>query len=365
MTTTTKPRSKGRKTTSAARVDVYQQVTDRVIEALEAGTAPWRQPWNVDHGMPLSLSTRKPYRGVNVLLLGLAAQTKGYSSPWWGTYKRIVELGGKVRTVTCDGPRCKACGGSMTDLVEGHLGLWCEDCGGTLDARVRAGVRERATHVIFWKTFQSKEIDETTGKPRTGMILRSYPVFNSEQADWQPGKAPVVPDYSARTPGERIEAAEAIAAGYPDGPTVRTNGPAAFYSSALDTITVPSFESFGNPEEYYSTLFHEMGHSTGHTKRLNRPGVAQFDHFGSDRYGKEELVAEMTAAMLDGLCGFTLAEKFDNSAAYLQNWLDAIHEDRKLIVLAAAAAQKAADHIMGVTWEPDTATEPAPDSEEN
>lgn len=323
MTTTTKPRSKGRKTTSTARVDVYQQVTDRVIEVLEAGTAPWRQPWNVDYGMPQSMSTRKPYRGINVFLLGWTGLAKGYQSPWWGTYKRIVQLGGKVKS----------------------------------------GVGEKATHVIFWKTYQSKDIDPQTGKPRAGMVLRSYPVFNAEQADWEPGHEPAIPNWFTRTPADRIQAAEAIVAGYPNGPTMRTHGRAAYYQANPDTITVPPFEAFGDPEEYYATLFHEMGHSTGHAKRLNRPGVVQFDHFGSDQYGKEELIAQMAAAMLSGLCGFTIAEEPDNLAAYLQNWLDAIREDRKLVVMAAAAAQKAADHIMGVTWEPDTATEASPDTE--
>jgi antirestriction protein ArdC len=290
-----------RKSTGPKR-DIYQEVTDRIVASLEAGTAPWRMPWNTRSGRPQNLEGRA-YRGINVLLTGLAALEHGYSSPFWLTFKQAKERGGTVR--------------------KGEAG----------------------TLVVFWTTFQVT--DKETGKPKTVPMLRHYSVFNLEQTegvklpkrvvDWQAAGA----DFEH----EPVESAEAVVTAYlAKGPQLRHGGNRAFYNTLADIITVPERKSFANGDEYYSTLFHEVGHSTGHVDRLARKFG---ETFGCDDYGREELVAEMTSAFLQAETGIDTAQ--DNSAAYLQSWIRSIKEDPKAVVVAAGAAQKATDLILGRT----------------
>jgi antirestriction protein ArdC len=291
------------------RQNVYDIVTETVIQALENGTVPWHQPWNVEIGVPLSLATGKPYRGVNPFLLGLTAIANGYRSPWWGTLKKINERGGSVRK------------------------------------------GEHSTLVIFWKSYLHKAASDDESDERRFM-LRYCRVFNADQADWADGKEPV---YGAveRLEVERIAAAEAIAAGYKDPPTVQTGGAAYYEGGAVDRVTMPPIDAFASAEEYYSTLFHELTHSTGHESRLDREGIRRgsFGRFGDAVYSKEELVAEMGAAMLCGIAGIDQKALVENSAAYLRSWLSVLREDSKLIVQAGAQAQHAADRILGVTFD--------------
>ncbi|WP_205728863.1 ArdC family protein [Frankia sp. B2] len=290
------------------RQNVYEIVTDTVINALENGTVPWHQPWNVEVGVPLSLATGKPYRGVNPFLLGLTALTNGYRSPWWGTLKKINERGGTVRK------------------------------------------GEHSTLVVFWKSYLHKATADDE-KDERRFLLRYYRVFNADQADWDEGKEPT---YAAlnRPDVERIATAEAIADGYQDSPSIRTGEAAYYESGAVDRVTMPPIDAFDSAEEYYATLFHELTHSTGHENRLDRDGVrtGSFGRFGDPVYSKEELVAEMGAALLCAIAGIDQKALVENSAAYLRSWLGVLREDSKLIVQAAAQAQHAADHILGVSF---------------
>lgn len=297
------------------RFDAYQAVTDTIIAALEKGVVPWRQPWTQAGNLPLSLSSKKPYRGVNVLLLALVGAS--YPSPYWGTYNKIAELGGQVRK------------------------------------------GEKSTMVTFWRQILIKDTDEN-GKPVKKRIpmLRVYRVFNVEQADWPEGSKkpdpPVKPELVEHDP---IAAAEAIVAGYPNPPVItRMLSDRAFYMPSTDVITVPELSQYQDAGEFYSTLFHEIGHSTGHKSRLARPDLASFSHFGDEKYSKEELVAELTSAFLSAHTG--IEATLDNSAAYIEHWLGVLRGDHKLVVQAAAQAQKAADHVLGVVYaEPDEAAE--------
>jgi antirestriction protein ArdC len=294
---------KTRKTADAPKRDIYQEVTDKMVAALEAGTAPWRKPWNSRSGRPQNLDGR-PYRGVNVLLLAIAAMEGGYSSPFWLTFNQAKERGGSVRK------------------------------------------GEKGTLVVFWKTFTKTEIDEATGKPvkKTIPMLRHYIVFNLEQTD--DVKLPKrVADWQADEGHEHepIESAEAIIAAYfENGPKLRHGGDRAFYNTVTDIVTVPERTAYANGDEYYATLFHEMGHSTGHESRLARKFG---QNFGDHEYGREELVAEMTSAFLQAETGIETA--LENSAAYLAGWVREIKEDPKAVVVAAGAAQRAADLILG------------------
>lgn len=269
-----------------SRPDVYQSVTDRVLAALDQGDiAPWRKPWR--GGGPVSIRSGRPYRGINVFLLGLMS----YADPRWGTFKAMKEAGGSVRK------------------------------------------GEKATYVILWKPVKRNDDEETSY-----MLLKQYAVFNADQCDGLP-ELPV---------GEEIvplEAAEAIVTGY-IGPTISVNGVGmAAYSQTLDLVTMPPTPSFTSTEGYYSTLFHELLHSTGHKDRLDR---LESGGFGTGPYAKEELVAEMGAAMLCGIAGI---ENLDSSASYVSGWLERLQNDPKLVVQAAAQAQRGADLILGTTFE--------------
>jgi antirestriction protein ArdC len=309
MPTATKTR-KTNKSNSPLR-DTYANTTARVLAALEAGTVIWQKPWTSSIEPPTSLATGKLYRGINVFLLLLENLEKGYHSPYWGTYKQITERGGQVRK------------------------------------------GEKSTEIVFWKLLRKEE--EVDGQLRIKSIpmLKSYNVFNSEQADWAEGaKLPLIAD---RTQVDPIAAAEELVAEYlAQGPSLTHDGGRAFYRPLTDEITVPERDDFVSADHYYSTLFHEITHSTGHSKRLARPGIAEgtFGAFGDPVYSYEELVAEMGAAMLSAVAGIDQTT-IPATAAYLAHWRDALKGDNKLIVQAAAQAQKAVDLVLGTTFEKD------------
>ena len=170
-------------------------------------------------------------------------------------------------------------------------------------------------------------------------MLRYYTVFNVEQCEGI--AAPV-----ARTSVNPIGECERIMQGMPNPPAVQHDARAC-YRPSIDTVGMPSRNAFNSAEEYYSTLFHELTHSTGHTKRLGRDGIEKLNTFGSESYSKEELIAEMGAAMLCGIAGIE-RKTLSNSAAYLQSWINVLKSDSRMVVQAAAQAQKAADYIVGV-----------------
>lgn len=294
----------------------YDLVTARIVEALEAGIVPWHKPWRAFGGdAPQSLSTGKPYQGVNVWTLGATAMLKGYSSPWWVTFKQAKERGGSVRK------------------------------------------GEKGTPVVFWKFLEKK--DATTGEV-TGKIplLRYFTVFNVDQCDNVP--APAIEALPERDP---IEACESIARGYVGGPEVKHGGNRAYYSPALDYIGMPQIGQFDTSEDYYGTLFHELAHSTGHADRLARKSLIQPTDFGTEDYSKEELVAEMAAAFLCGEAGIEV--NVQHHASYIGSWLKSLSNDPKLVVQAAAAASKAASMILGeraesTTEEGSVTAEPSP-----
>lgn len=283
----------------ASKVDVYQVVTDRIIEKLEAGTVPWRQPWNSGNA-PRNLKGNL-YRGVNVFLLGMTE----YRSPYWLTFKQAKEAGGSVKK------------------------------------------GEQSTLIVFWKRLKVR--DKDTDELKVIPMLRYYRVFNLEQTENVKLPKRVV-EHLAQDSHEHVAnvSAEQIIAGYANGPRIVEKGSRAYYTPASDMIAVPPKSAFAELSEFYSTLFHEVGHSTGHKSRLDRFKGNQ--QFGSHAYGREELVAEMTAAFLSAEAGIAVQSTEDNTAAYLASWIKTIREDPKAVVTAAGAAQRAADHVLGRTF---------------
>jgi antirestriction protein ArdC len=251
-----------------------------------------------------------------VFLLGLTAAEEGYASPYRGTYRQISELGGQVRR------------------------------------------GERSTLVTFWKRAEHAEADPHTGEPATRQlpVLRYYRVFNAAQADRLPGRFYPEPgqDHEITAPQEVLDRY------LTEGPKLlHVPGDRADYHPASDTIRLPLRSQFRSAENYYATAFHETGHSTGHPDRLNRPGVAAFDHFGSGQYAREELTAQMTSSVLCVKTGIENPEIFDNSASYIAGWLSALNDDKRLVITAAAQAQHATDLIT------DPERQPAKDNEQH
>lgn len=287
------------------KTDVYQAITDKIVAAIEAGNiAPWSQPFDDRGGFPISLSTKRKYRGVNVLLLSL----EGHSDPRWGTYRAIKEAGGQVRK------------------------------------------GEKSTNIVFWKRVPKKKEAGSNENPGSYWFLRSFSVFNATQADGLPElEGKVAREFTPIEEAQRIVDGYAwtkdnfLVEGKNRGPNVIVGYNLAAYDPFKDQVLMPKPEQFVSDEGYYSTLFHELIHSTGHESRLKRIEPAAY---GSDPYAKEELVAEIGASFLGGVAGFASAGG-DQSAAYVAGWLRPLKEDSRLIITAASQAQKAADLILG------------------
>jgi len=272
----------------------YDVVAESIIRQLERGAAPWRKPWRTE--MPANLVSKKEYRGINIFLLAC----QGYGSRYWLTYRQAQMLSGNVKK------------------------------------------GEHGSKVVFWKIDEYRKENSETGEieNRKSILLRYYTVFNLEQCEGikSPEPAPVI---------NPIDQCESIVEQMPNHPKFGQDSRAC-YRPSIDTVGMPARSAFHSAEEYYSTFFHELTHSTGHPSRVGREGIMNHNPFGSEDYSKEELVAEMGAAMLCGVTGIA-SRTLDNSAAYLQSWINKLKSDSRLIVSASSQAQKAADYILART----------------
>ena len=281
---------------------VYQIVTDEIIKKLEGGTVPWHQPWK-SHGAARNLISGKAYRGINSFLLSCSP----FSSLFWLTFNQADGLGGHVRK------------------------------------------GEHSSMAVFFKQWEIEKESPETGETVEVKIpiLRYYRVFNADQCEGINHKRLAeLQTFSASNNFNPIEQADSVIANMPNCPAMKEEGSRAFYRPSTDTVTMPPRGLFDSPETFYSTLFHELAHATGHASRLNRKGIMEHHFFGDQDYGQEELVAEMGAAFLTGHCGIS-QPLIDNQASYIASWLKTIRKDAKLVVVAAAQAQKAADFILG------------------
>ena len=278
-------------------LDAYQEITDRIIAALERGTVPWRTPWRARGHR--NARTDRPYRGINTLVLQMAALERGWNDPRWLTYRQAQAAGGHVRR------------------------------------------GEHGTRVVLWKWIEKQDSPDPE-RPEHYPLLRLFTVFNVRQC-----RDLKLPPLAGDGEGpEPLERAEAIAGGYAGGPTVHHDADGAYYLPAKDEVHLPPRDAFGDAHGYYATLFHELAHSTGHPNRLAREGYETASPFGSERYSREELVAEFAAAFLGSEAGID-PSRVEQSASYINSWLQALEDDRRLAVVAAGQAQRAADHVLG------------------
>ncbi|MCK9421235.1 MAG: zincin-like metallopeptidase domain-containing protein [Bacteroidales bacterium] len=288
------------KTTTETGKGVYDILTDHIINLLEQGTVPWKQPWSQKEP-PQNLLNRVPYKGINMMLLSAF----NFERNLFLTFNQIKHL--------------------SVQLEKGAKSL----------------------PVIFWKwpepeKNQDGSIVKTDDEKKLRPVLRFYSVFNISQIKNLPEQ--LIPPQDIRQ-NDSIESCARIVEGMPNRPTIQFVDQEAYYSPSRDTVNVPDIKFFESSEGYYATLFHELIHSTGHEKRLNRAAGMKSISFGSEKYSTEELIAEIGACCLEAQAGISDRD-FQNNAAYIKGWLARLKKDSRFIVFASSQAQKAADYIL-------------------
>jgi len=287
------------------KYDFYEEVTNQIIAALEQGVKPWECPWQTNAAaLPLRV-TGDSYRGINYVLLSLKAWAEGYRNPVWMTFKQAKDLGGMVRK------------GQKSSLV------------------------------VKYGTFEAKEDgQEGEAEAKTRGYLKAYRVFNVQQIEGLEDRFPTPEETEALAtrPIEQLShiavaMIENMGVGYAEG------GDRACYVPSKDQVHMPELPKFKAAELFYSTLFHELSHATGHADRCDRTKEKAGSKFGNAIYAMEELVAEISAAMMGAQLGFQPGP-IEDSAAYIQSWLKVLRDDKRAIVRAAAAAQRSADYLM-------------------
>jgi antirestriction protein ArdC len=278
--------------------DIYSLVNDRILAALEQGMIPWKRPWT--GSLPTNYDSGKEYRGINILTLGIAEMIRGYSSPYWMTFRQAQKHGGHIRK------------------------------------------GEKATYIVFSeKKVREVEKEDGTKEDKVFHFVRSFPVFNWQQTEGVPKKEGV----SVLDPDRDVmELCNSVLSRMPDPPRYRESGSSAYYVPREDLVNLPPLETFRSTEGYVATKFHEYVHSTGHKSRLNRQGIMDADAFGSEDYSFEELVAELASAYLCARAGIN--NSLDNSSAYIQNWLKVLRDDKTMLLKASGKATTAVEYIL-------------------
>jgi antirestriction protein ArdC len=277
------------------RKDVYEIVNEKIIDQLENGIVPWHKPWT-DAGVPTNLISRRPYRGINVMLLA----SLGYGKNFFITSKQLKEIGGSIYA-------------------------------------------EEKPHTIAFWSFPDKEHEaaDTKAKPS----LRYYSAYNLSQcAGLLPELVPEIPKVASP-----LTMCLAITKDMLQCPEIRHKEPNTFYDCLDDYINIPRQNKFESEEAYYAQLFHQLVHSTGHHTRLNRMGLVQMAEFGIEPFTQEELIAEIGTSYLQSFAG--IATPFEPSKEYINGWLKKLRSDKYLIFNAASYAQKAVDFILNVQVE--------------
>ncbi|MFZ7187134.1 ArdC family protein [Avibacterium avium] len=302
---------------STQKKDIYQEITDRIIAALESGTAPWLKPWNNPEGnlgLPCNAVSGRFYQGVNILLLWIAADEKGYQQSKWITARAASKLGGYVRK------------GEKATIVASYCPIEREKCDD-----------------------EGNPIFDEEGNPEMEQfaVLKRYPVFNIEQCEGLPSNLFDAEIESASNDEMKQYHIYADIRKIIDGMSLNVEmkpSPQAFYQPTADRVVIPEMKQFDSEQGFYSVLLHEMTHATGHISRLNREGVASGkSKFGNKIYAFEELIAEMGGAFLCAHLGFN---QVPQNAAYIESWLKILKADKRAIIKASGFARKACEYML-------------------
>ncbi len=351
--------------TTKQKRDYYKETTEKLVAALEAAIAeeksgkaiiPWHKPFITNRQFARNFNSKRVYRGwLNQFFLGL----HGYGSPYWATYPGWKEASykewAKANKVKIDPSDVKSARSRRGKFEKTEAWLarqtpnvqaWTAAGGGG----VKAG--EESELVVLYMPVDNKKFDPSQPESRENRkriwLLRGYPVFNIEQTT-----GITIPETDEKEfDNEPLQAAESIWEGYEGRPELKSGDPA--YAPQTDVMFMPDIKKFETAEDYYSALFHESIHSTGHKSRLGRDmSVA----FGRESYSKEELTAELGASMLRGIAGIEVEATEENSVRYLRYWIGALKDDPKMVIYASTKAAAAADHILGVTHSEDNTAE--------
>lgn len=277
-----------------AKKDIYQQITNDIIASLEGAENKWELPWHRMNTMPRSGATGKYYKGINSIILSIAAKEKGYSNPYWFTY-----------------PAAKALG-----------------------CPVRSNDGQKATQVI--KYIEINYIDDENDEDKSFLKPITHSLFNAEQLESIPEGFDVAQDFNkVCIDHDTIPVAEEIIKA--SKAFVVYNEQKAAYSPSLDKVYMPNMRQFNHATGYYATFFHELVHWTGHKSRLDR--------HGKESYAFEELIAELGSAYLCGITGISSAYSQQNNVSYIKAWLRELRNDKTFIIKASKASTKAVDML--------------------
>jgi antirestriction protein ArdC/phage/plasmid primase-like uncharacterized protein len=296
-----------------------QEFVNALIEDMEKGEIPWEKPW-ASIAPPLNAATGKTYHGANSLMLGYMGYRRGYADPRWCTFNQAKENGWNIKP------------GSKADFVE--YWDWYNRIP-VLDENGKQKIDEGGK-----KVFKYEE--------RERPLCVSHAVFNASQIDG-------IPPYEKHTKWNSIEDAENILKN--SGAVIshrQTNR--AYYSPINDMIILPHKEQFKSKEGYYGTALHELGHWTGHEKRMNRDMTGRL---GTPEYAKEELKAELASAFLNSELG--VKKEFSDCAAYLKSWIKTLKDDKDEFYAAARDAEKIANYILEFAKEKELTQEVKPE----
>jgi len=281
---------------------VYQYVTDKIINELQKGNIPWQKNWKGQKA--INYISRKEYRGINTLLLPYPGE--------YLTFKQVQEKGGTIKK------------------------------------------GEKANMIVFYKWFEKEVEEDGEMKLKKFPMLRYYNVFHISQCEGIESKLDI---FTPENENNIVEKAEQIINNYVSREGLKYNiiigSDRAYYNPAKDEVVLPDIKQFDRSENFYSTAFHELTHSTGHENRLNRQTVVKSHRFGSQDYSREELIAEIGSCFLNNQVGIDNSSVFKNNVAYIQGWLKALKDDVRLITVASGQAQKAINYILGVKFEDD------------
>jgi len=287
--------------------EIYQIVTDRIISGLKLGKIAWKKTWR-GGDIPKNFVTKKTYKGINVLILWYSMMINNYTMPYFLTFKQVSDLKGKVKK------------GSKSELI------------------------------VYWQWIEGKEEKFNKVKNQWEKVkypfLRYYRVFNIEQTEGINLDKLAIPIQDFK----QIKNAENFIKDYQSKPPIQHGNFPACYAPLEDIVYMPLEKNFDTSEDYYSTLFHELIHSTGHKDRLNRDSVVNTDGFGEHKYSKEELIAEIGTAFICAITGISNNKLEENQQAYINNWIASLENDPSMIIEASAKAQKALNYIQGIKY---------------